>query len=161
VLYDQVRRRLAGGEHSPSQGMLTPLLVEAGEALASALPRVSELLLQVGIEAELFGTDTVRVLALPHEVGMAAAEKIVHNLLERATAVDGVPEQVTEGLAEELASSLACHAAITINHELALEEQRALLRDLAATENPYRCPHGRPIVLRLSHEEMVRRLGRR
>jgi acyl-coenzyme A synthetase/AMP-(fatty) acid ligase len=92
---------------------------------------------------------------------MAAAEKIVHNLLERATAVDGVPEQVTEGLAEELASSLACHAAITINHELALEEQRALLRDLAATENPYRCPHGRPIVLRLSHEEMVRRLGRR
>ena len=44
---------------------------------------------------------------------------------------------------------------------LTVEEQRALLDDLSETDNPYRCPHGRPIVLRLSQEEMERRLGRR
>jgi len=68
---------------------------------------------------------------------------------------------ITELLEDELAAGLSCRAAIKVNHELAPEAQRALLRDLAATENPYRCPHGRPIVLRLTQEEMERRLGRR
>jgi DNA mismatch repair protein MutL len=160
VLYDEAKRRLAG-EISPAQSLLIPAMVEVDEALASALSGVQKLLRQVGIEAELFGPDTVRLLALPSEVGVAPARRIVLDLLERATALDGVPEQVAERLAEELASSMACHAAITVNHSLAPEEQRALLRDLAATENPYRCPHGRPIVIRLSHQEMERRLGRR
>jgi DNA mismatch repair protein MutL len=160
VLYDEVKRRLAG-EASPAQSLLMPAMVEVDEASASALPRVQELLRKVGIEAELFGHDTLRLLALPPEVGVAPARRIVLDLLERATALDGVPERVAERLAEELASSIACHAAITVNHRLAPEEQRALLRDLAATENPYRCPHGRPIVIRLSHQEMERRLGRR
>jgi DNA mismatch repair protein MutL len=44
---------------------------------------------------------------------------------------------------------------------LTVDEQRALLVDLVNTDNPYRCPHGRPIILRLSQEEMERRLGRR
>jgi DNA mismatch repair protein MutL len=160
VLYDEVKRRLAG-EASPAQSLLMPAMVEVDEALASALSGVQELLRQVGIEAEQFGPDTVRLLALPPEIGVAPARRIVLDLLERATALDGVPEQGVERLAEELTSSIACHAAITINHSLAPEEQRALLRDLAATENPYRCPHGRPIVIRLSHQEMERRLGRR
>jgi DNA mismatch repair protein MutL len=68
---------------------------------------------------------------------------------------------VGEELEEALAASLSCRGAIKINHVLSAAEQRALLDDLAATDNPYRCPHGRPIILRLSQEEMERRLGRR
>ena len=64
-------------------------------------------------------------------------------------------------LADELAASLSCKAAVTVNHVLSEAEQRALLADLAVTSNPYRCPHGRPIVLRLGQDEMERRLGRR
>ena len=66
-----------------------------------------------------------------------------------------------EELEEELSASLSCRGAIKINHRLTQEEQRALLSDLQTTDNPYRCPHGRPIILRLSQEEMERRLGRR
>jgi len=85
----------------------------------------------------------------------------VRELLDRATALDGVPERVAEELAEELAASLSCRAAIKVNHRLDTVEQRALVTDLAATSDPYRCPHGRPIVLRLGQAEMERRLGRR
>ena len=160
VLYDRIRRRLAG-EEAPSQRLLTPRLLEVGEARTAALSSVEGLLRRVGIEAEVFGIDTVRLSSVPPELEAEAADRVVEEILDRATAMDGVPERAVEELEEELAASLSCRGAIKINHRLSLPEQRALLEDLVATDNPYRCPHGRPIILRLSQEEMERRLGRR
>jgi len=160
VLYERFRRRLEG-ETTPGQRLLEPLLLEVGDALAAALPRVAGLLSRVGLEVEEFGPGTVRVAALPPELGPDAARELVGDLLERATGPDLAPEGLVEALAHELAAALACRAAIKVNHPLTVVEQQVLVRDLAATDNPYRCPHGRPIVLRLSQEEMERRLGRR
>ena len=103
----------------------------------------------------------MRITALPPGLDAEEAEDLVVQMLERATAGDGVPDRGVEELEAELAAGLSCRAAIKVNHSLAPEAQRALLKDLAATDNPYRCPHGRPIVLRLGHDEMERRLGRR
>jgi DNA mismatch repair protein MutL len=160
VLFDRIRRRLAG-ETAPSQRLLVPVIRELDEATVAALPRVQALLLGAGIEADPFGTGTIRVSALPPETDADAALAVVEALLERATAMDGAPEMVLEELADELAASLSCRAAITVNRALSDAEQRTLLADLAVTSNPYRCPHGRPIVLRLGQDEMERRLGRR
>jgi DNA mismatch repair protein MutL len=160
VLYDRIRRRLEG-ENAPSQRLLEPVLLELGEAAVGALPGVQGLLERVGIDAEPFGADTVRITALPPETDGEDAGAILEELLDRATAFDGVPEQVADELAHELAASLSCRAAIKVNHPLTSDEQRVLLQDLIEADNPYRCPHGRPIVLRLSQDEMERRLGRR
>ena len=160
VLYDRILQRLSDDE-APSQGLLTPRLVEVDEAQASALSEVAPLLGQVGIEVELFGPSTIRVSSIPPELDDEQVDGVIEEMLDRATALDGVPERAAEELREELAASLSCRAAIKINHQLSPAEQRALLDDLLETENPYRCPHGRPIVLRLSQEEMERRLGRR
>ena len=160
VLYDRILRRLAG-EETPSQGLLTPRLIEVGEARAAAFESVAELLLRVGIEAEIFGRGTIRLSSVPPELEAEEVDRVVEEILDRATALDGVPERAAAELEEEIAASLSCRAAIKINHNLSDDEQRALLSDLVATDNPYRCPHGRPIILRLSQEEMERRLGRR
>jgi DNA mismatch repair protein MutL len=160
VLYERFLARLEAGG-APAQGLLEPLLLAVDEADVAALERVRDLLAAVGIDAEPFGPDTVRLAALPPELEPAAAEEVVREVLDRATAMDGVPERVAEEVAHELAASLSCRAAIKVNHPLAPEAQRALLADLERTDDPYRCPHGRPIVLRLSQEEMERRLGRR
>jgi DNA mismatch repair protein MutL len=159
-LIGQYLRRLSAGD-VPSQGLLTPRLIEVGEAMTSALPAVEGLLRRVGIEAEAFGPDIIRVSAVPPELDPEAIDEVIEEALDRATALDGVPERAAEELSEELAASLSCRGAIKINHRLSVEEQRALLADLVTTDNPYRCPHGRPIILRLSQEEMERRLGRR
>jgi DNA mismatch repair protein MutL len=160
VLYDRIRQRLDGRE-APCQRLLEPLLIEVDDAHAAALPSVRDLLDRAGIEVESFGAGTLRITSLPPETDSETAARITEELLERATALDGVPERVAEGLADELAASLSCRAAIKVNHALSDEEQRALLEDLIDTDNPYRCPHGRPIILRLGQEEMERRLGRR
>jgi DNA mismatch repair protein MutL len=154
VLYDRIRRRLADGE-APSQGLLAPRLLEVGEAMAAALPVVEGLLRRVGIEAD------VRISSVPPELEPETVDGVVEEILDRATALDGVPERAAEELSEELAASLSCRGAIKVNHRLSHQEQLALLEDLVTTDNPYRCPHGRPIILRLSQEEMERRLGRR
>jgi len=160
VLYDQILGRLAGGE-APSQGLLTPRLLEIGEAMTTALPAVEGLLRKVGIEAEIFGPETIRVSSVPPELDPEAVDQVLEEILDRATALDGVPERAAEELSEEIAASLSCRGAIKVNHHLSRQEQMALLVDLLQTDNPYRCPHGRPIILRLSQEEMERRLGRR
>lgn len=160
ILYDRILRRLRG-ENAPSQRLLEPILLDVGEAGAGALQRVVGLLEQVGIEVERFGSSTVRITSLPLETDGQSAGEIIEDLLDRATSLDGVPEQIAEQLSHELAASLACRSAIKVNHPLTTDEQTALLRDLIDTESPYRCPHGRPIVLRLSQDEMERRLGRR
>jgi len=160
VLFDRILRRLAG-EPATSQRLLHSRIVEVGEARAAALPSVAELLLRVGIEAEIFGTDTIRLSSVPPDLDAEAVQEVVEEILDRATALDGVPERAAEKLEEEIAASLSCRAAIKVNHRLSSDEQQALLVDLVATDNPYRCPHGRPIILRLSQEEMERRLGRR
>jgi len=160
VLYDRILRRLAEGE-APSQRLLTPRLLELGEAMTSAIPIVEDLLRQAGIEAEIFGPDTIRVSSVPPELEPEAVDQVVEEILDRATALDGVPERAAEELSEEIAASLSCRGAIKVNHQLSRQEQKALLEDLVTTDNPYRCPHGRPIILRLSQEEMERRLGRR
>jgi len=160
VLYDQIRRRLQD-QGAPSQRLLVPVLFEVEQALLEALPQVSELLARAGLEVEPFGADTLRLAAAPPDLPPEEARELVLELLERVQGCDGDPARVAERLAEELAASLSCRAAIKVNHRLSLEAQRALLADLAGTDNPYRCPHGRPIVLRLSQEEMERRLGRR
>jgi len=160
VLYDRFRRQLERGD-APSQRLLEPVLVEVGDALAGAVEGIAPLLAAVGIEADLFGPDTVRLSALPPELDPDGAAELVREVLDRATSLDGVPEGAADGLADQLAADMSCRAAVKVNHPLADAEQRRLLEDLVASSNPYRCPHGRPIVLRLGQDEMERRLGRR
>jgi len=160
VLYDRIRAQLAGAP-APSQRLLEPVLVEVGEARAGAVEGVGGILERAGLEVDRFAPDTVRISAMPPELDPEEAGRLVEEILDRATELEGVPERVAELLEEELAAGLACRAAIKVNHPLDVAKQRALLEDLARTENPHRCPHGRPIILRLSQEEMERRLGRR
>jgi len=160
VLYERFLERLRAGR-PVAQRLLEPVLVEVEPELAAAVPRVAVLAARAGLELDTFGGDTVRVSAVPPELEAAEAAALVRELLERAVGEGEVAEGVVEERLHELAAALACRAAVKINHPLALEAQRGLVRDLAATSDPYRCPHGRPVVLTLDQDEMERRFGRR
>ncbi len=160
VLFDRFLERMERGQ-PVSQGLLEPRLVELTPAEAEGFPAARPVLEDMGVEADVFGEATVRITGLPPELDPQEGESLVKDVLERVT--DLGPEACDSGrnLRAELAAALACRAAIKVNHPLTREEQLQLLEDLSAARDPYRCPHGRPIVLTLRQEEMERRLGRR
>ena len=74
--------------------------------------------------------------------------------------VSAPPRDTTAPLIHRALAFVACRAAIKAHAPLQRDEMTRLLSDLSATETPYFCPHGRPIVSRLSLREIKRELGR-
>lgn len=154
VLFERI---LAAGETASTQRLLVPAVVDLPPAQALAAEGFAAELAAVGLELEPASGHAVRVLSLPPGVPPAEASRIVTGLL--ADLLDA--RQPGETLLERAAASMACQAAIKKNWPLGRAEAEALLRDLAAANDPHRCPHGRPIMLRLGHDEIERRIGRR
>jgi DNA mismatch repair protein MutL len=141
---------------APVQRLLVPEVVELPPDRVALAEELAADLEALGVEVEPASGNTVRVLGLPATLPATAAARTVERLLDDL-AEGGVPGDT---LRERLAASLACHAAIKKHQQLSAAEAERLLRDLAATREPHRCPHGRPILLRLPHAEIERRIGR-
>ncbi len=150
-------RLLAGGTAPAVQRLLLPEIVELSPALASLADEAAPDLESLGLELEAASGATVRVLGVPAPLPATRAGALVERLLSDL-ASDATPGTT---LRERAAASLACQAAIKKNRRLARAEAEHLLAELAGVHDPHRCPHGRPIVLRLPHAEIERRIGRR
>ena len=106
-----------------------------------------------GFEVDWFGDRTLVVRGLP-ELGAACEE--VSQLLQDL--LDGTPETEagSQRVREKIAISLSCRAAIKINTLLTADKMRWLVDELFRCDNPYTCPHGRPIILRMEIEDILR-----
>jgi DNA mismatch repair protein MutL len=139
------------------QRLLLPEIVDLPPVMAALAAEAAPELEALGFELEAASGATVRVMAVPAPLPAARAAAMLRQLLT------DLGEAAVPGgsLRERAAASLACQAAIKKNWSLSPAEAQALLADLARVRDPHRCPHGRPIVLRLPHDEIERRIGRR
>jgi DNA mismatch repair protein MutL len=74
--------------------------------------------------------------------------------------VDGDPAETVDALADRFLADLACYPSVTGNTSLTEGSVTALLEALDACENPYACPHGRPVVVRIDRSEIDERFER-
>ncbi|TAN24263.1 MAG: DNA mismatch repair endonuclease MutL [Acidobacteria bacterium] len=157
VLFEQISAaRLSGA--IDSQRLLMPLVVELEPGRALAFAEVAAELTASGFEAEPFGRNTVAVKAAPAGVAGEQVERLLREILEVAA-----PHErglTLEAVRTRIAATIACHAAIKINMRLELSKMEWLLAQLAQTQYPMTCPHGRPILLRYSLEEIQRAFKR-
>jgi DNA mismatch repair protein MutL len=165
VAHERVRyeRFLARLETSgaASQNLLTPVTFEATPDEATLLSRSDDFLAEAGFVVSELSGRTFLVSAAPPETPASSILPALRDYLARVAAL---PEGAAPSPAlrrEVLAASLACRGAITVNHHLAPAEAARLLADLASCRDPWTCPHGRPILLAFSHEELEKRFGRR
>jgi DNA mismatch repair protein MutL len=160
ILYERLRKSLAR-ERPASQALLHPVLLDLapaeGLALAEAAPRLEALGFGV---SELSG-GTLALTAVPAVLSAEEGERLV--LAVAAGGIDGGddPAALRRTLLDALAASLACKAAVKMHHPLRPEEMEALVAELFLAEQPYACPHGRPIVLAMTDGDLERRFGRR
>jgi DNA mismatch repair protein MutL len=103
------------------------------------------------------------VSAAPADTRAGAIVPFLRDLLGKLAALpdETGDESIPARAREALAASLACRGAITIHMKLRPEEAARLLSDLSRCADPFTCPHGRPIFLTLSQEELEKRFGRR
>ncbi len=157
VLFEKILRERQT-ERVQRQRLLMPVLVELLPEQMVTFASIAEELERNGFEAEPFGPRTLAVKATP--VGLEGRE--LERMLEE---VLGVAEREQQAENEEarrtrIAASIACHAAIKINTPLEPAKIDWLLAELAKTEHPTSCPHGRPIALRYSLRDIQRAFGR-
>jgi DNA mismatch repair protein MutL len=157
ILFEKVlRQRLA--EEVERQRLLMPMLLDLLPAQMVTFAAIARELEANGFEVEPFGPRTLAVKAAPVGLEGAALERMLVEVLEQA----GNPEQAEnlEAARTRIAASIACHAAIKINTPLDPARMEWLLSELAQTEHPTSCPHGRPIVLRYAWKEIQRAFHR-
>jgi DNA mismatch repair protein MutL len=157
VLFEKIVRE-RDTEQVQRQRLLMPVLIDLKPDQMPLFAAIAAELERNGFEAEPFGPRTLAVKATP--VGLSGHE------LER-TLVEVLEQTERERQAENLetlrlriAASIACHAAIKIHTSLEMAKMEWLLAELAKTEHPTNCPHGRPIVLRYSLKEIQRAFQR-
>ncbi len=156
ILYDRALREMASERGIAVQRLLVPQTLELTPEQKAVLEPTLERLRENGFEVDWFGERTVAIKGVPQlAAGSAAIPRMLEDILEGLNASGGNGTAL-ERLREKIAISLSCRAAIKINTPLNAEKMRWLVDELFRCENPYTCPHGRPIVLRLGIEEVLR-----
>ena len=154
ILFEKI---LKGVDGTLSQRLLLPVSLELSRAEILFVRKNREVLEKVGFEAEPFGSNTIKLNAIPAALSQDRAGSMFKDMLSRL-AEEGVPGERAN---YEQVAMCACKAAVKANDELSMEEALALLRQLAACDLPFACPHGRPTILNISMKEIERRFGRR
>jgi DNA mismatch repair protein MutL len=157
VLFEQHLRARREGELG-GQRLLMPLIVELNPRQLATFEQIGEELRANGFEAELMGARSVAIQAAPAGIASSDAEKLLCEIL------DGIAREnqavSIDSLQSKIAASTSCHAAIKVNTRLDTTKMEWLLGELAKTEYPMSCPHGRPVVLRYSVREIERAFKR-
>lgn len=157
VLFERVMERLTSGSLE-SQRMLVPMMVELAPAEREALLARGGELGRLGFEVEEFGGDAVRVTAVPAILPRDECDAAIRALAQDLEGLDrGL--RVEEGL-KRIAATTACHAAVKANYPLTMEKMRHILDELRATAYSTVCPHGRPVMLRITRREIEKNFER-
>ncbi len=157
VLFERILRQRSA-QQVESQRLLMPLVIELTPAQQAIFSDIAEELAHNGFEAEPFGARSVAVKIAPAGVDAAQIEHMLNEIVEQLTREEQAIN--LEAVRTRIAASIACHAAIKVNMPLDLNKMEWLLAELAKTEHPMSCPHGRPVVLRYSMQDIQKAFKR-
>jgi DNA mismatch repair protein MutL len=157
VLFERIVEKLTRGTVE-SQRLLVPLVIELAPAERQSLVERTPALAKFGFEIEVFGGNALNVTAAPAVLPRDAVEAALRALAQDLEGLDhGAP--ATQAL-QRMAATTACHAAVKANDRLTLEKMTHILEELAATAYSTVCPHGRPVMLRITRREVEKNFER-
>jgi len=157
VLFERVLKQRAAMKVE-SQRLLMPIVLELSPAQQAVFTEISDELARNGFEAEPFGARSVAVKVAPAGVDAGAVEHLLEELLDQFSSEEQALN--LEKIRTRIAASIACHAAIKVNMPLEQNKMEWLLAELAKTDHPMSCPHGRPVVLRYSVKDIQKAFKR-
>jgi DNA mismatch repair protein MutL len=145
ILFDKFRNREA---NLPSQNLLLPETIDLSPAQAEVFDLAAEELERLGFRLMRLSGRTLAVKAVPADLSQTDARTVLSEILENVER--GKRNSGNAVIRDSIAASMACKAAIKVNNPLTEEEMDWLISRLLITSSPTTCPHGRPVILRLS-----------
>ncbi len=157
VLFERIMEKMTAGPLE-SQRLLVPLVIELPPSALQALVGRAAELENLGFEVEEFGGAALKVSAVP---ALLSTENCSNALRALAEDLEGLDRgaHVQEAL-RRIAATTACHAAVKANYPLTYEKMMHILDELRATAYSTVCPHGRPVMLRLTRREIEKNFDR-
>ena len=170
VLFELFLKRAQATARGDAQGLLTPIVLELTPIQASAYAQgdaTRELLLHLGFDTAPFGERSVAVRSIPTVFKSANKASLVLDVLDAVTdTADDDPARSKLNsrfsLREKACYMLACKGAVKAGERLTVDQMSALVEDYRRLAGPhgFTCPHGRPVALELSWEQLERAVGR-
>ena len=157
ILFDKFRRSETDRKIE-SQNLLLPETIDLSPAQAQAFELIENDLEQLGFDTMRLSGRTVAIKSVPTDLPASEARNLFAEILDTIDAEKkGAPKST---LRDDIAASLACKAAVKINMKLTPEKMRWMIDRLLITTSPTTCPHGRPVILRLSMKDIERAFHR-
>jgi DNA mismatch repair protein MutL len=152
-LFDKFRRKETERKIA-SQNLLLPETFDLTPAQAAAFDLVSQELEDLGFALMRLSGRTVAIKAVPTDLPPSEARNLLAEVLD--TVEREKSGRARETLRDDIAASLACKAAVKVNMKLTPEKMQWLIDRLLTTSSPTTCPHGRPVILRLTMRDIER-----
>lgn len=160
ILYERLLQADRRHRDKPmqSQSLMSPIDVPLSLREKDAIEAQREAFTSLGFSFEAFGRQSVLLRAIPAEMaeGNHAPDKAFLSLVDRAV----MGRLAVHEDREELLHDLACKAAIKAHDRLSYDEMMAVVQQLQGLEDPYHCPHGRPVIIQLSQREIEKMFKR-
>lgn len=157
ILYEQLLEA-EQNRRMRSQNLLIPLVLEANPAQMMLLEDYIEQFQELGFQMEIFGNNSIAVRQIPEILADTHYSAAVQRMMDDMEKLyrDGV----LESFGDTMRKSISCQAAVKINMPLTREKMEWMIAALLKTKTPQVCPHGRPIILRISHYEIEKNFKR-
>ncbi|WP_318615334.1 DNA mismatch repair endonuclease MutL [Sporosarcina sp. YIM B06819] len=157
IKYEFFRDKLANPDNAERQLLLLPLMFHYSSNDKTKIEENKTLLQDVGIFLEEFGPSSYAVKEYPSWFPEGQETEIIEELIEQVLE----KRRVDIGkLREEAAIMMSCKKSIKANHHLTIADMERLLHDLAESENPFTCPHGRPVLIHFTTYEIEKMFKR-
>ena len=155
VLFENAKKAINGGG-LPSQTILFPQTIQLLPEEFDCLTDISIYLEKIGFKFRSFGKNTIIVEGIPQGIVWGTESTVIKEIIDQYISI----KKIDPSFVDQISAIYACKSAIKAGDKLEPEERIHLVDQLFSTEHPYYCPHGRPIIINLSIEDLDRRFER-
>lgn len=156
VMYEEIQRQIMENKVY-TQPLLIPLVIEVMPSELNQLDKINETLKCISVEAEAFSSNSLIIREEPLWFESINQQQFMKDLIEEI--INNRQMSVLDIRKEKIAS-LACHSSVRFNQYLSVEESTKLLERLSGCQQPFNCPHGRPTMMKISEQQLIKEFKR-
>jgi len=158
IIYDELQISDVSAKGGKLQTLLIPETIEVNSKEKLILDENLEYLKNIGFDLEEFGSNSYILRSVPAQATKITAKELLQDIICELEELGRTAQ--LEIRQENIRKTIACKAAIKAGDNMSAQEMNHLIRDLYQTENPSTCPHGRPTMIKISENELIKRFGR-